>query len=180
MKEGNQNKYVFLDIDGVLNSAASRDDDSIEYKTEQPLSRYLVNKLRSWHDMATWLNSGSLTNIYFIGISSWFTSRDVAKELEEVSKLLKIDIVDCIDYCGGGSGRGKSLLDYVEEHEIRYWAVLDDAGGYMYGYPTVNVNGRIGLTDYDLQMVDFFLDSYRGPEYISEYRETHTNAFKRG
>jgi calcineurin-like phosphoesterase family protein len=118
---------IFLDIDGVLNSHVGWSDmesgilDGImflkpeKYGQGSWVERRLVNRLKQIIQF---------TGAKVVGVSSWFSSRH---DIIETSEFLGIDIIDMVDYTGGGKQRGQSVLDYVTKHNIQDWVIIDDA-----------------------------------------------------
>lgn len=161
--------YVFLDIDGVLNNIETLSSD-----------RCMTLDATRWADIqlsakfSLWCKQH---DILVIGTSSWFVGSD-REDILKVSRFLDIEIVDIISHCGGGHGRGLSVLDFVEKHGLENWAVLDDAGGKMYTYPTVNVNGRIGITNFDLLNLKTMVDTRTPLWQTSSYRNRQEDALK--
>lgn len=162
-------KVVFLDIDGVLNRAAYDEEICDVYDDTRYVERELADKLCVW---------GNEQNIEFVGVSSWFVGRKA--ETSAIANFLGIYMKDTSDRCGGGFHRGLGVLDYVEKHGLTHGCVLDDAGGGMYGFPTVNVNGRIGITQYDLANAEFMLDNSPPLSKIPMWREEQLKQLKRG
>lgn len=160
---------VFLDIDGVLNRAAYDEEICAVYDATRYVERELADKLSEW---------GNDKGIEFVGISAWFIGRTA--ETSAIADFLGIYMKDTSDRCGGGFERGLGVLDYVEKHGLTRWCVLDDAGGGMYGFPTVNVNGRVGVTQYDLANAEFMLDNSPPLSKIPMWREEQLKQLKRG
>lgn len=155
-------RVVFLDIDGVLNYAPYRNE---QVDKTVDLTRYVDRELCEM--FAGWVNRSGFV---VVGVSSWFIGSD-EDDLKKVSDGLGFNIFYTGDQCGGGFARGTGVLDFVERNEITKWAVIDDAGANMYLYPTVIINGRIGVTPYDLLAANNMLDLGHSKAQISSYRQ---------
>lgn len=160
---------VFLDIDGVLNRAAYDEEICDVYDATRYVERELADKLSEW---------GNDNGVEFVGISAWFIGRTA--ETSAIADFLGIRMTETSKHCGGGFHRGIGVLDYVEKHGLTNWCVLDDAGGGMYGFPTVVVNGRLGITQYDLANAEFMLDNSPPLSKIPLWREEQIKQLKRG
>jgi hypothetical protein len=155
-------KVVFLDIDGVLNYGPYR---HVGVDKTVSLTRYVD---RSLCDMfAGWVIRHG---IVVVGVSSWFCGSD-DEDLRHVSDVLGFNILCTGYHCGGGFGRGTGVLDFVEEKKITKLAVIDDAGANMYLYPTVIVNGRLGITPFDLMTAKSMIDIGHSMRQTTSYRK---------
>lgn len=148
-------KVIFLDIDGVLNSAVGWNKlDQDDYSG----IRFLQEDR---YGQGSWVEDRLVRNLQLliksvdarvVGVSSWFTKRH---DIEEVSKFLEIDIIDMTDYTGGGLERGRSIDRYVKSHNISHWVILDDSHKEHYDTYQMNnlvfVDGRLGLTKVDVE-----------------------------
>ena len=56
-------------------------------------------------------------------------------------------------HTGGGLGRGREVLRIVDTLDLKDWIVIDDAGSYMYEFDTHMINGLVGLTDEDVEIL---------------------------
>ncbi|AXN57763.1 hypothetical protein [Acinetobacter phage ABPH49] len=155
-------KVVFLDIDGVLNYAPYRNE---QVDKTVDLTRYVDRTLCNM--FAGWVNR---EGIVVVGVSSWFVGSD-KKDLKMVSESLGFNIFCTGRHCGGGFGRGTGVLDFVEENEITKWAIIDDAGANMYLYPSVIINGRLGITPYDLLAAKNMIDIGHSKVQTASYRK---------
>ncbi|AFQ22259.1 hypothetical protein My1_100 [Pectobacterium phage My1] len=177
----NQTRTIFLDVDGVLNSY-------LGHLSKHGLSEvideriHVEKKLKGityWYEepllgLLLWLIEE--TGAKIVGISSWFNVGDDSHN-QMLAKFLGIDEVflGTTDYTGGGLPRGDSVLRYVEEHELQHWCVIDDAGGGMYQFPTVNVNGRIGLTGFDVNTAKDLLDGFHSVQLYKLMQKMGSN-----
>lgn len=123
-----EDKYCFLDIDGVLNTGHYSEhpkENVLRYLEESPVSGdfVLLDKLEMLQKWA------SKNKIKFVGVSSWFNS-SVSKypsNYEQIGKFLGLDVVGVTDYTGGGYTRGESVKRFAEENKLKYICILDDA-----------------------------------------------------
>ncbi|URC22147.1 hypothetical protein CHUUTOTORO_00620 [Serratia phage vB_SmaM-ChuuTotoro] len=155
-------RVIFLDIDGVLNYSPYRNE---QLDKTVDLTRYVDRTLCTM--FANWVNRNGFV---VVGVSSWFIGSD-GEDLKKVSEDLGFKIFCTGDRCGGGFGRGTGVLDFVERNKITKWAVIDDAGANMYLFPTVIVNGRIGVTPYDLMAAKNMIDIGHSKEQTTLYRQ---------
>lgn len=162
-------RVVFLDIDGVLNTQETLRSNRV--KIIDP-TRWVDCDMAS--SLLRWVRDN---DVVVVGTSSWFIGSD-QEDMDSVSQFLGLPIVGKIDHCGGGYGRGLSVLEFVEEHDLTHWAVLDDAGGHMFTYPTVIVNGRCGLTDFDLATLKMIVDTETPICKALSYRKRQLEALR--
>lgn len=148
-------KYIFLDIDGVLNSGQNA-WKFIHNPELLPQYRFLGK--------GDWVEVELLNRLIelvkdedakIVGVSSWFTFiKDPKAELKEIEDVLMLPVYDVSHSTGGGVHRGHGVLSWLKEKgydETRdSFVVLDDGGERYYGFPTVITNGRTGLTDDDI------------------------------
>lgn len=162
-------RVLFLDIDGVLNTAETLGSDRCEtYSPSEWVDSKLASTLSQW---------AAENDVVVVGTSSWFvgcSKEDIAK----VGEFLNLPLVDRIGYCGGGHERGLSVLNYVEDKGLTNWSVLDDAGGNMFTYPTVNVNARMGITKFDLMILKIMVDTHTPMWKTLSYRNRQIEAIK--
>lgn len=138
-------KYIFLDIDGVLNSMPDHFNvQRPEYKNDF----YLINeaafiekkKLQMLHDLVY------KTRAHVVGISSWFTSYDK----REVERVIKLPVLDVVENSLSSDSRGFAILEWLELHgydnERDYFVVLDDIQKRSFRYPKVYIQESVGLT----------------------------------
>lgn len=163
-------KYIFLDIDGVLNGANNVwkfvDDPALE-------SNYRFLDRGNWVEVEILKRLQNLVNetgAVIIGISSWFISgrkgsKGYIKEfgLEAIEEVLELPIFDISDCVGGSEERGRGLLNWLSRNNYDEskdsFVVLDDGGERYYNFPTVISNGRTGLTDNDIILAKYFLNN---------------------
>ena len=138
-------KYIFLDIDGVLNSI---DDHYRVHNKELMENYYLINeisfvekkKLQMLHDLVY------KTRAHVIGISTWFTSYDK----QEVEKVIKLPILDVVENSSSSDARGFAILEWLEKHEYNidkdFFVVLDDIQKRGFRYPKVFIEESVGIT----------------------------------
>lgn len=164
--------HIFLDIDGVLNGIDTIKNEHMRLDH----TKYICPlKLDILHDFINEMKDMNVS-VKFIGISSWF----ITKDIETVSSFLNIDIIDKIDHCGGGSGRGKSVLNYILEHKLEKYAVLDDAGDNMYSFKTIKVCGMIGITKENInELINNYYTSEYNEEKLLSYLQGYNHAFQR-
>lgn len=158
--------YLFLDIDGVLNSKES-------FKYYSKLKKGLISRkefdekikimpidekygkmdvLSSDHvfipDLNLLIDFINENNIKVVGISSWF----IQYELKEISKFLGIDIIDRSEYCGGSGSQRSEGVDLFfkkigkNKNEVNY-VIFDDSPD---GYTTENFLIVKKKIDYEL------------------------------
>lgn len=147
-----KSKVIFLDIDGVLNSQRSCFNDDLS--TYCRFGYIGTNELARFHKLL------EDTNAKVVLISSWANPRDKNREAE-ISEVLNIEVHDTIASTGGGRQRGYHVMDYVNEHNLKHWVVIEDSiQHYVYemDYHFVNVNGLIGLTHYDCELAKNILE----------------------
>lgn len=161
-----KHKYLFLDLDGVINSSCSwvhshefsrqfiSFDDFIR---EFPNSSIRAVELESTIQSTIQLLAKSVLSYGFriVIISSWITSRHTYKDVNNLFQFftgLQEDFVyDQSKYGNGGLDREIEVLDYIEEHkaEIESFTIIDDSGEKHFDklLPyTVAPCGRVGMT----------------------------------
>lgn len=126
MPPSDQSSYgsvIYLDIDGVLNSYSELDT---LIKMDKRVIR-LYGKI-------DWIYTPMLerlhriireTNAKVVGISSWFRVDDDMRT-QKIANFLDIEIVDVIDYTGGGHYRVESVIRHAKQNNITNFVVLDD------------------------------------------------------
>lgn len=148
-------KYIFLDIDGVLNSGQNA-WKFIDNPALLPQYRFLSK--------GDWVEVDLLNRLIklvkdedakIVGVSSWFTFiKDRESEMKQIEDVLLLPVYDVSHCTGGGVSRGHGVLTWLEEkgydEKKDSFVVLDDGGERYYGFPTVITDGRIGLTDEDI------------------------------
>lgn len=152
-------KYVFLDIDQVLNSTVNawKFIDNPELKSNY---RFL--------DGGNWVEVELLNKLIkfvkeeeakVVGVSSWFafcSDKDYQGrfELSKIEKVLQLPVYDVSHSTGGGVKRGAGVLSWLREkgyqEGVDSFVVIDDGGERYYAYPTVVVDGKTGLSDKDI------------------------------
>ena len=92
-------------------------------------------------------------------VSSWFWG-DPKIERHVLENLGMIDFLGLTSrtflvskHTGGGLGRGREVLRIVDTLDLKDWIVIDDAGSYMYEFDTHMINGLVGLTDEDVEIL---------------------------
>lgn len=126
-------KFIFLDIDGVLNNLYTPSKleqghpDIIEVNNNGCYDVYDA----SLRDNLRWIIEA--TGAKVVGISSWFTGR---RDKDVIGASLGIDIHDVSGYTGGGLWRVKGIEKYLEEHPCDKYVILDDQ---IEGYNTSKV-----------------------------------------
>lgn len=165
-------KYIFLDIDGVLNGADNA-WQFIKNPDLKPDYRFL--------DSGNWVEIEILNrlkrlvknnNAVIIGISSWFAwSEDVPDDhffskksvIKGIEDTLQLPVYSVVDYTGGSEWRGSSVLKWLKDNNYSQnkdaFVVLDDGGDRYYNFPTVICNGKTGLTEKNLNEAQIFLDN---------------------
>lgn len=158
-------KYLFLDIDSVLNCYSDSEQlfiSEIEKKSNPNFKIYKsadfvsCNKLRLLQEIVT------QTGCLVIGISSWFVPcRDEAslhsraasgfnslRDPKDIGDFLDITIHSVAECTGGGLGRTKSIQKFLSENEHQSFVVLDDQqeGHHVFGENHV-MPVREGLTE---------------------------------
>lgn len=162
-------KYIFLDIDGVLNTYTGKQDyvtnysDSDKYRTVKydgiPFDFLEVRILRKLHEIVY------KTGAVIVGVSSWFSMRDTLYEnqmMEQITKALSLPIYDISDYFGGGKARGRGVISWLNKNnynpEKDSFVIIDDSQQY-YDFEIKAVNSRQGLTDKYVQYAINILNS---------------------
>lgn len=159
-----QHKYLFLDIDEVLNCYSDSEQlflSEIEKKSSPNFKIYKsadfisCNKLRLLQDIVT------QTGCLVIGISSWFVHyRDEAslhsraarfnsrRDPKDIGDFLGITIHSVTECTGGGIGRTKAIQKFLDENEYQSFVVLDNQqeGHNIFGENHV-IPVREGLTE---------------------------------
>lgn len=148
---------VFLDIDGVLNSRADLDLMRIGhisylkfFKGGDFICKYKLKRLQKFLDEI---------DARVVMVSSWFWG-DPKIERHVLENLGMIDFLGLTSrtllvskHTGGGLGRGREVLRIVDTLDLKDWIVIDDAGSYMYEFDTHMINGLVGLTDEDVEIL---------------------------
>lgn len=138
-------KYIFLDIDGVLNGI---DDHYKVHNKELMENYYLINeisfvekkKLQMLHDLVY------KTRAHVVGISTWFTSYDK----QDVERVIKLPILDVVENSSSSDARGFAILEWLESRDYSserdFFVVLDDIQKRGFRYPKVMIYESTGLT----------------------------------
>lgn len=149
-----RNKFLFLDIDGVLNSY-SKIKDAVEHNKGISSHKILIHP-----NGVDWVSVPLLdkvqkmienNNLIVIGISTWFDSDE---SLEIISNLLGINILDKTECTSGTRERALSVLNWLEKHDYSPesgdgFAILDDSP--YYNYPFVKVDAKSGVQSKDIE-----------------------------
>lgn len=146
---------VFLDIDGVLNSA--EDYEMLHINHLSNLKFYskgdFVSKIKLKR-LQKFLNDIDAKVVF---VSSWFwgspNTEERIRENKDMIRFLGLEsrALGVLKYTGGGLGRGKEVLKMVETLELVNWIVVDDAGSNMYDFEIHKIYGKIGITDTDIK-----------------------------
>lgn len=168
---------IFLDIDGVLNSGITAEKWAKERKQPEGVLVYRDQGMLDWVEV----NKLEMLKAFIkkhgarvVGVSSWFYGQNARMTPERhfanvsVFEFLGIEDISLgtVACTGGGTDRGDSVLQYVNDHELTKWIVIDDSGEDMYDYWTHQINGRTGITKEDF---DFFDRLIEGSKMIKEY-----------
>lgn len=114
---------VFLDIDGVLNNIETTafrqipNCDKIITRASQRGDSVNIEQLRMLQEFCR------ENECQVVIVSSWVFDED---QLQELRDMFQVNIVGKTGFTGGGFGRGESVKEYVEEHGIKSYVVLDD------------------------------------------------------
>lgn len=178
-------KVVFLDIDGVLNSGldGERLEDIVSSNLSDKDKCYEIQKEFNTFGLFKYNSETDCTHLFPTSGSYNLISKNKLKLFKHFAEVNKVDTVVVVSsvaicrdilylaellelpctmirkgiYCSGGHMRGQGVLRFVKENNVQNWCVIDDAGGNCYSFPTVNVNGRIGLTWRDIKQAEHFL-----------------------
>ena len=161
-------KYIFLDIDGVLNSAEMNKEYIKSKKSNTPDDRFIeniidgkvvdyicVDLLRNLHDIVY------KTNAKLIGVSSWFWFKDIEEYnflFDKISQILSLPIRTTTEYTSGGIKRGAGVIKWLKENnynpEKDNFIILDDCADF-YSFKIKSIDGKVGLTK---ENVDYFIN----------------------
>lgn len=148
---------VFLDIDGVLNS--SIDFNLIKIGDTSSLMFFkggdfiCKNKLKRLQKFLDEIDAR------VVMVSSWFWGDPkIAKHaLENLDMIEFLGLTNrtflISKHTGGGLGRGQEVKNIVNILDLKDWIVIDDAGSHMYDFDTHIINGLVGLTDEDIDIL---------------------------
>lgn len=151
---------VFLDIDGVLNSQ----DDVVHAHMSDVFNSTQIKTFKR----GDWVTIPKLQLLYklledidasVVMVSSWFWGNpQTQKHIDENQDM--IDFLGLTDRTilvskntGGGLGRGREVLNIVDTLGIKNWIVVDDAGDKMYEFDTHQIDGIMGLTLQDVEIL---------------------------
>lgn len=161
-------RILFVDIDGVFNKLFGQ-ATNVNVGTipgdfmDVDLVKFVARMLRT--------NSSAGQDVKVVGCSSWFSPGRPEKNNKLFSRIeseTRLVISDVVRDTGGWKGRCKAVLDYVVEHEPKYWCVIDD-GDYYNGQLYVNheffktqpyynvkqnvvqTHGRYGMSNQDIE-----------------------------
>lgn len=135
-------KYLFLDIDGVLNCYSDSEQlflSDIENKSNYNFKIYKSADFVSCSKLKLLQGIVTQTGCLVVGISSWFVPyRDEAslhsraarfnsrRDPKDIGDFLEITIHSVTECTGGGIGRTKSIQKFLDENEYQSFVVLDD------------------------------------------------------
>ena len=121
--QGADGSVIYLDIDGVLNSYSELDTlinmDKRVIRLYGKVDWVYIPMLERLHRIIR------ETNAKVVGISSWFRVGDDTRT-QKIANFLDIEIVDVIDYTGGGHNRVESVIRHINKHDIKNFVVIDD------------------------------------------------------
>lgn len=143
-----KHKYLFLDIDGVLNCYSDSEQlflSEIEKKSNPNFKIYKSADFVSCSKLKLLQEIVTETGCQVIGISSWFNS---LRDPKDIGDFLDITIHSVTECTGGGVGRTKSVQKFLNENEYQSFVVLDDQqeGHHVFGENHV-MPVREGLTE---------------------------------
>lgn len=141
-------RYLFLDIDGVLNCYSDSEslflseikkESNTDYKIYKSADFVSCNKLRLLQEIVT------QTGCTIIGISSWFNG---LRDKDAIGKFLGVEISGVTECTGGGEGRTKSIKKFLSENEYQSFVVLDDQQDYHTTFGSAHIcPKKDGLTE---------------------------------
>lgn len=127
---------IFLDVDGVLNhEAAFRAHSEAGHSGHYVLDPACVDRV-----LKLQRETGSIVVLS----STWRLLREARIVLAHAG----IQIRGCTPRRPGDK-RGHEIADWLAEHGVRPYVILDDDSDMLPGQPFVHVDGRAGLTDAD-------------------------------
>lgn len=153
-------KYIFLDIDGVLNTYTGKKDyitnysNNNKYRTVNydgiPFDFLEVKILRKLHEIVY------KTGAVIVGVSSWFSMKDTSYEsqmMQQITKALSLPIYDISDCYAGGKARGDGVISWLIKNNYNQekdsFVVIDDCPQF-YNFEVRKINSRSGLTNEDV------------------------------
>jgi len=156
----NFKKIVFLDIDGVLNHDgffAKVPDNEAEWKC---IDEEKVKLLKDIHDA---------TGCDYVLSSSWRNGWKTLRKYKMYNYAYKIFKKYGIDFDGefgllpnyGYGRRGDEIYDYIKEHNVEKYAILDDQ--YVDLPNLVRVNGSKGIELSDVEKIIEILNKKEEP-----------------
>ena len=155
-------KYIFLDIDGVLNCGQSARGYLANPETKV---NYRFLDRGNWVEVELLKRLQGLVkdeDAHIVGVSSWFGCLADNEEerkaglssLQDIADVLQLPVYGISHSTGGGVSRGRGVLSWLREQGyqegVDSFVVLDDGGDKYYAYPTIAVNGWVGLSDEDI------------------------------
>lgn len=156
---------LFLDIDGVLNSAEDHDVHEAWWDmfSTRLNDKYVYGKFSG--DFMSKKKLEILSSIIekydfkLVGTSSWFSTRYTPVHFTQTTGLL---MEETTSFTGGGQGRGESVDEHIRLNNPTKVIILDDSWQEMYSLEQqekycVGIDGRYGLSDYHLEDIEHLL-----------------------
>lgn len=161
-------KIIFLDLDGVLNSAwlyKHKDYSMCITDDHYPGDLIEKDKLAILHRII------EETGAKVVFTTSWMSEYWTP---ERLGAFLSVDGIDQTWCTGGGLDRGRSVLDWVDAHDVESYVVVDDGGANMYDNNSaalwlrmVHVHGRYGLLPSDADKAIHILNNQPTDEIVT-------------
>lgn len=160
-------KFLFLDIDGVLNGHEfSNEAESCQIKPEcvKAFNRVIRNTdalvvlSSSWRYLV--LNKAMTLK----GFHSMLRTHGVTKDLE-IFGTLPYDATQQAD----GIARGQAILEWLRNETMHYygkpvrWAAIDDLNLGICAERTILTDGKVGMTETDADQLIEILNSFQIP-----------------
>lgn len=137
---------VFLDIDGVLNA---RNVHELLDRNPELFLKWRRGDVIEIQKLELLRQFCAVTQAKVVIISSWATNYD---KLLSITNFLQLPIIDKIDYTGGGTARGQSVLKFIYRNQITNYIILDDSWDFYDSNNSllqphlVKIDGAVGLT----------------------------------